>query len=143
MAARFRLSSLLRARLAQEDAAKAEVARARGAVRAAGRTVADARTALQASDLPSGGTGLAVVAAIAARHSLAAGLAAARQGVVSAEEQADERVAELAEAAKRRRAVEKLAERHAAARKFAEQAADQRVVDELAITAASRREEAE
>jgi flagellar export protein FliJ len=134
----FRLSAVLRARQLQEDAAKAEVARARGAARSARQSIGDREAALRDSEEPPNGTGRAVVAAIAARQSLAAGLFAARDGVVAADEVTAGRMAELAEAAKRRRILEKLAERHATLRRAAEQAADQRALDELASTDGQR-----
>jgi chromatin segregation and condensation protein Rec8/ScpA/Scc1 (kleisin family) len=58
--------------------------------------------------------------------------------VAEAEEQTTELVAELAEAAKRRRAVEMMAERHAEAVRVHDLAVDQRSVDELAVTSKQR-----
>ena len=136
---RFRLGAVLRARLAQEDVAEAAVVRARGAGRSARAATASREVALRSTDKPPPGTAMAVVAALAARRSLAADLAAARHEEVVAEAQVDARLAELAEAAKRRRVVEKLAERHAAERRARDAAAEQRALDEIAITAAARR----
>jgi flagellar protein FliJ len=138
MGTRFRLASVLRARQAQEDAAKGEVFRAHGRTRAARDLTSRRELALRATAAPTGGPGRAVVAAIAARQSLAAGLAAAEHGIRAAEAEAAERVTALAEAAKRRRAVEKLAERHAAARAAREQAAEQAALDEIGTTLALR-----
>lgn len=137
--ARFRLASVLRARLALEDMAQAEVVRARGAGRAARTAAARRENVLRESTLPTDASGRAVVAALVARQSLAAGLAAARQDVVVADEDTDARLAELAEAAKRRRIVERLAERHAAVQRARMDAADQRALDEIATSAATRR----
>jgi flagellar export protein FliJ len=136
----FRLGAVLRARQVQEDTARAEVVRARRVGREARQVVAERRGALEAGDVPNGASARAVVAALVARQSLAAGLAAARHDADVAEAQVDARLADLAEAAKRRRGVEKLAERHAAAERARAEAADQRALDEIAVTAATRRE---
>lgn len=135
----FRLSAVLRARLAQEDVAEAAVVRARGAGRSARAVTTSREVALRATDAPPPGTATAVVAALAARRALAADLAAARHQERVAETEVDARMADLAEAAKRRRVVERLAERHAAERRAREAAAEQRDLDEIAITAAARR----
>jgi flagellar export protein FliJ len=135
----FRLAAVLRARRAQEDVAKAEVARARGDARAASDTTADRDLALRATDLPTGVSARAVTAALAARRSLAEGLAAARHGETLTKAQVDARMAALVEAAKRRRVVEKLAERHAAQWRASEEAAEQAALDEIAVTAAARK----
>jgi hypothetical protein len=79
-----------------------------------------------------------MVAGMVARQSLAASLAAAHQLVADSTDIVAARNAELADAAKRRRAVEMLAERHAAAVKAADLAADQRTLDELAVTSRAR-----
>jgi flagellar export protein FliJ len=136
---RFRLGAVLRARLAQEDMARAEVARARGAGRTARQATAAREKSLTATDAPTGGTGLAVVAALAARRALAEDLIAARHRETVAEAQVDARLADLAEAASRRRIVERLAERNAAQRRAEEEAADQRAIDEIAVTIAATR----
>jgi flagellar export protein FliJ len=133
------LGAVLRARLAQEDVAEAAVVRARGAKRSARAVTASREVALRSTDPPPAGTSMAVVAALAARRSLAADLAAARHDEVVADAQVDARLADLAEAAKRRRVVEKLAERHAAERRARDAATQQRALDEIAITAAVRR----
>ena len=137
--ARFKLGAVLRARQVQEDVAKADVVRARGAARDARRTAQQREGVLLSTNLPTGVTARAVVAAVAARHALAADLAAARHGVAIADVRTDERLADLAEAAKRRRIVEKLGERHAAQQRASAEAADQRAIDEIAVTAASRK----
>ena len=137
--ARFRLATVLRARLAQEDVAKAEVVRARGASRFARGVAREREGALRATDVPTGVAARAVVAALVARQSLAAGLAAAQHDIVRADEHADQRRDDLEEAAKRRRIVEKLGERHAAAQRAKIDAADQRAIDEIAVTAAARK----
>ncbi|GAA2516178.1 flagellar FliJ family protein [Pilimelia columellifera] len=136
--ARFRLSTVLRARQAQEDVRKAEVVRARGAARHARRNADERADALRATDASPVGTARAVVAALAARHALAAGLSAAHHAIGEADAHVDAQTADLAEAAKRRRVVERLGERHAAAQKAHAAAVEQRAIDEIAITAAAR-----
>lgn len=136
---RFRLATVLRARQAQEDVAKSEVVHARSAARTARRRVAEREGALRGTDVPTGVPGRAIVAALAARRALASDLAAASHGVEIAEVHIDSRLADLAEAAKRRRIVEKLGERHAADQRTRATAADQRVTDEIAVTAAIRK----
>lgn len=137
--ARFRLATVLRARQAQEDVAKADVVRARSNARSARQRVHERHGALRGTDVPTGVPGRAIVAALAARRSLAADLAAAMADADDAEVYIDARLADLAEAAKRRRIVEKLGERHAATQRTLAAAADQRAIDEIAVTAATRR----
>lgn len=135
---KFRLGSVLRARQAQEDLAKGAVMAARAAAFAADGVVHDRGRALATRRQPQSGTGLTVVAALSAGHSLAVSLGAAVRSREAAEEVSVERYAELAEAAKRRRMVEKLAERHAVARQKLLLATDQKNIDELSISARSR-----
>ncbi|GGJ82503.1 hypothetical protein GCM10010123_10200 [Pilimelia anulata] len=136
----FKLTGVLRARQAQEDVRKAEVVRARGASAAARQRADERRGALRDSDLPANGTGRAVVAAIAARQALAAGLAAAHRGIDDADLEVAESTDRLADAAKNRRVVERLGERHAAAAKAKHASAEQRALDEIAINGATRGE---
>ena len=128
----FRLSSLLRARQAQEDVAKGAVARASRAKEAARRAAAAGETALHDTALPMTGSALALVAAISAQRATAAGLAAARQAVLDSEQHHVDANAELAVAASRRRTVERLAERHTEKLQRADLAAEQRAIDEIA-----------
>jgi hypothetical protein len=93
---------------------------------------------LAGADAPNEGTARAMVASMVARQSLAAGLFAANRMVDDAQEVVDEAAARLAVAAKARRAVELLAERHAEAVKAHDLASDQRNLDELAVTAKAR-----
>jgi len=136
--AKFRLATVFRARQAQEDAAKAEVVRAHTRTRAAEKLARQYTEKLEGSTVPEEGVAQAILASMAARRSMAAGLAAAHKAIAEAEAHAAEKVAELAEAAKRRKAVELLAERHDEELKREAQAADQRVVDELAVTGGQR-----
>jgi flagellar FliJ protein len=79
-----------------------------------------------------------MVAALVARQSLAAGLFDAQRMVTSAEQIEQEKLTALADAAKRRRAVEMMAERHAATVKAHDLRTDQASLDELAVTAKAR-----
>ncbi|SDY81177.1 flagellar export protein FliJ [Micromonospora pattaloongensis] len=137
MSRMFRLGAVLRARQAQEDAAKAEVVRVRRAASDATELADQRESALRDSEIP-GGTARAVAAALAARQALAADLSLARRMVADAERETAERVNELAEKAKGRRAVERLVERQAAEERRLAEAAEQRVLDELAATGPQR-----
>ena len=135
---RFRLGPVLRARQAQEDMSRSAVIQARVEAQSAAALVKRRALELTGADAPNEGTARAMVASIVARQSLAAGLFAASRLAVDADGEIADRQAELAEAAKRRRAVELLAERHAAAVKAHELAVDQREIDELAVTMKAR-----
>ena len=138
MARGFRLASVLRARQAQEDTVRGEVLRARvGAAHAAHATDARDRSLLE-HRIPDADTSHALIAALTARQAMAASLAAARQLQALAELRVAEHTGELTEAARRRRSVEKLAERHAEQRRRHDQYADQSVLDELATTDSQR-----
>lgn len=135
---RFRLAPVLRARQAQEDLARGAVVQARAETESAAALVKRRQLDLAGADAPSEGTARAMVAALVARHSLAAGLADASRLATDAEVHSEQRVAELADAAKRRRGVERLAQRHTDALRAHDQAVDQRNIDELAVTSRQR-----
>jgi flagellar FliJ protein len=134
----FRLASVLRARQAQEDAARGEVLRARRGAAQAAETVETRDRTLTNHQMPGEDTARALVAALTARQAMAASLAIARQLADLAEVRVTERAEELTLAAQRRRTVEKLAERHAEERLRRDLAADQSALDELATTDAQR-----
>jgi flagellar FliJ protein len=134
----FRLAPVLRARKAQEDAARGAVVQSRAEIRDAEALVKRRKLDLVGSDAPSEGSARAMVAALVARQSLAAGLFDAQRMVNSAEVIEQEKLAALADAAKRRRAVEMMAERHAATVKAHDLRTDQAALDELAVTAKAR-----
>jgi flagellar FliJ protein len=134
----FRLGPVLRARKAQEDAAKGSVIQSRAEIREAQQLVKRRQLDLAGADAPTEGTARAMVASMVARQSLAAGLSGAHQMVTDAEEITREKVAELADAAKRRRAVEMMAERHAETVRKHDLATDQSNLDELAVTSKAR-----
>jgi flagellar FliJ protein len=131
---RFRLGAVLRARLAQEDVARSEVARAQQEAAQATELSRHQGRRLRARGVPVDGSGRAVAAALAARHSLAVALSEADQLADEARERTTDQLAALTEAAKARRGVERLAERYTAAGQLREQVADQRAIDELAVT---------
>lgn len=137
---RFRLATVLRARQAQEDMARGVTARARAEADAAAGLVRRAERRLDDQDLPGTGVASAYAAAIWARQALAGALGDAITAAHHADAVTQARVAELAAAAVRRKALERLAERHAAELRRAEEAADRAVLDELASTRFHRKQ---
>ncbi len=134
----FRLGPVLRARKAQEDVARGSALQSRAEVRNAKALVKRRQLDLVGRDAPTEGTARAMVAALVARQSLAASLAGAHRMVDDAEEVEREQLAVLADAAKRRRAVEMMAERHAESVRVHDLTVDQAAVDELAVTSKAR-----
>ncbi|MCU7727119.1 cell envelope biogenesis protein TolA [Actinoplanes sp. KI2] len=134
----FRLGPVLRARKAQEDAARGAVNQSRAEIREAEALAKRRHLDLVGSEAPTEGTARAMVASLVARQSLAASLFGAQRMVADAEEVERERLAVLADAAKRRRAVEMMAERHAELVRAHDLRVDQASLDELAITAKAR-----
>lgn len=134
----FRLGPVLRARKAQEDAARGAVIQSRQEIRDAQALVKRRQLDLAGADAPTEGTARAMVASMVARQSMAATLSGAHRMVADAEETTRERTAALAEAAKRRRAVELMAERHAEAVRAHDLRTQQEAIDEMAVTAKAR-----
>ena len=134
----FRLGPVLRARKAQEDSVRGAVNISRAEIREAQALVRRRTLDLAGADAPTEGTARAMVASMAARQSLAASLSGAHQMVASAEELNREKIAELADAAKRRRAVEVMAERHAETVRAHDLKTDQADIDELSVTSKAR-----
>lgn len=134
----FRLSPVLRARKAQEDAAKGAVIQSRAEIRDAQALVRRKQLDLVGAEAPTEGTARAMVASLVARQSLAGALMSAHKMVTEAEEVERERMAVLADAAKRRRAVEMMAERHAEMVRANDLRKDQANLDELAMTMKAR-----
>jgi flagellar protein FliJ len=134
MKRRFRLASVLRARRAQEDAARGAVVRAHADVHEAAEHQAQSEHALAERDslAVTHREALAFVAAQAARQALAAEISAAGRATAAAETAVDDRMGELTDAAVRRRAVEKLAERHAEAVRKDDASTSQKLLDDLA-----------
>ncbi|MDY7084783.1 MAG: cell envelope biogenesis protein TolA [Actinomycetota bacterium] len=134
----FRLSPVLRARKAQEDAAKGAVIQSRAQIREAQDLVRRKQLDLVGAEAPTEGSARAMVASLVARQSLAGALMSAHRMVSDAEEVERERMAVLADAAKRRRAVEMMAERHAEMVRANDLRKDQANLDELAMTSKAR-----
>jgi flagellar FliJ protein len=134
----FRLGPVLRARKAQEDVARGAVVQSHAELRDAAALVKRRQLELAGADAPTEGTARAMVASLVARQSLAASLSGAHQMVADADGVTRERTAELSDAAKRRRAVESMSERHAELVRVHDLAVDQRSIDELAVTAKLR-----
>ena len=134
----FRLSPVLRARKAQEDVARGAVNQSRAEIRDAQALVKRRHLDLVGAEAPTEGTARSIVASIVARQSLAASLMGAQRMVAEAEELERERMAVLADAAKRRRAVEMMAERHAEMVRANDLRKDQANLDELAMTSKAR-----
>jgi flagellar biosynthesis chaperone FliJ len=134
----FRLTPVLRARKAQEDAARGDLIQSRSEIRDAQALVKRRQLDLVGADAPSEGSARAMVAALVARQSLAAGVFGAQRMVTDAEDVEREKLAALTDAAKRRRAVELMAERHAATVKAHDLRTDQASLDELAVTSKAR-----
>lgn len=134
----FRLSPVLRARKAQEDAARGALNKSRAEIRDAEALVKRRKLDMIGAEAPSEGSARAMVASLVARQSLAAGLMDAQRMVEDAESLERERMAELADAAKRRRAVESMAERHTEMVKAHDLRKDQANLDELSMTSKAR-----
>ena len=129
---------MLRARKAQEDAARGAVNQSRAEIRDAQALVKRRSLQLVGADAPSEGTAKAMVASLVARQSLAASLFDAQRMVTDAEQVERDRMAVLADAAKRRRAVEMMAERHADLVRAHDLKTDQANLDELSTTSKAR-----
>src|SRR5689334_8530332 len=134
------MALVLRTRKAMEDVAKGSVLRSKADVAAADEHVKQQELILAGSSEPDNGTSIGVVAALVARHSLAAAASQARQLRQLAQVRTDQLTAELAETAKQRQVVEKLVDRQQAEWRRQEQTRDQKIIDELAVTARQRNE---
>ena len=93
----FRLGPVLRARKAQEDAAKGAVLQSRQEIRDAQALVKRRQLDLAGADAPTEGTARAMVASMVARQSMAATLSGAHRMVADAEELHLEKQAALAD----------------------------------------------
>jgi flagellar FliJ protein len=122
---------VLRARRVQEDVARGDVARANAEVEQASRRTAARAGSLDDWSGPDSVSNTAFLASVAAGRALAESLTAATRAERSARVDADERKDLLRAAAQRRRSVEKLVERAAAAHRQNELAVEQRAVDDL------------
>jgi flagellar biosynthesis chaperone FliJ len=136
--ATFRLAAVLRARHAQEEAAKAAVVRARAEAYQAAVRVRALERDLDGRVVPDAASAAAFSATMSARNALAGALNAAIDMSRLAEDSVRERIDDLTDAAVQRRIIEKLEEHHAAARRRTAETADANAVDDL-TTAAHRR----
>ena len=137
----FRLAAVLRARHAQEDAAKAAVVRARADAEAALLRARAIERDLDSRAVPDAASAAAFSATMRARTAMAGALTEAIGVTALANDKVEERMHELTNAAVRRRTLEKLEERHAAARKHVEEKADETAVDDLITAAHGRRDQ--
>ncbi|NJC71792.1 hypothetical protein HC031_18995 [Planosporangium thailandense] len=135
----FRLSSVLRARRAQENSARGRLLLARQEAAEAAERVRRMDEAIAARPRPDSASGVAFAATMWARHAMAFELSMAVTAAADANATVDERAADLTAAATRRRIVERLGERHAEAERVAENTAAQLEADDL--TAARHRGE--
>lgn len=127
----FKFAGVLRARVAQENAAKSEVARSRLAASAAMAEVHRQSATLDEAEKTSYSTANALAVALANWQALAGELTLAQGRADEAEVIVENRKADLAAAARQRKAMEKLAERHAATRRHRADLAERSEVDDL------------
>jgi flagellar FliJ protein len=137
----FKLAAVLRARQAQEDAAKAAVVRARADAEMLASRARSIERDLDGRPLPGTSSAAAFTATLSARNALAGALNDAIGAARLADGAVQERLDELTDAAVQRRTIEKLEERHKAARRHKEDKADELAVDDLTTAAQSRRTE--
>jgi flagellar biosynthesis chaperone FliJ len=139
--AAFKFAAVLRARHAQEDVAKAAVVRARAEASAAAVRVRAVERDLDGRAIPDASSAAAFIATMSARNALASALCAAIGTRSHSDEGVQQHIEDLTGAAVQRRTIEKLEERHTAARRRVEDAIDARAVDDLTTSAHSRRTE--
>ncbi len=135
----FRLGPVLRARKAQEDAARGSANQSGADVRNTKALVKRRQLDLVGRDAPTEGSARAMVAVLVARQSVATRLAGAHRMVDDAEQVEREQLAELVDAAKHRRAGEIMAQRHAESVRTHDLTVDQAAVDERAVTSKGRK----
>jgi hypothetical protein len=128
---RFRFAGLLRARVAQETVAKAAVARTRFAASTAHAQVHRQAASLDAAEQVHVSTAHALAGAIAGRQAMAAALSGAVTAARSADGVVAESMVDLTVAARQRKAMDKLAERHAKVRQRAADKAERAEQDDL------------
>ena len=128
---RFRFAGLLRARVAQESVAKAAVARSRFAASTAHAEVHRQAASLDAAEKVHISTAHALAGAIAGRQAMAAVLSGAVTAAQSADGVVAEMMTDFTVAARQRKAMDKLAERHAQARKREADEAERAEHDDL------------
>jgi hypothetical protein len=140
---RFRFAGLLRARVAQETVAKAAVARSRFAANTALVEVHRQSASLDAAEQIHVSNAHALAGALVSRQALAAALSASVSAAGTADAVVAETMADLVVAARQRKVMDKLAERHAQARQRLADAAERAEQDDLVSSrfVAAREEE--
>jgi flagellar protein FliJ len=133
MSGRDWIPTVLRARQAQEDLVAQDLAVARRDAGQAADQHAEQLARVTAMVLPESQSGRAFSASSAAQQAAAATLAAARNRVLFAESRVAGKMAELTVAARSRRTVEKLQERHQDEQASAASDLAQRELDEVSI----------
>ncbi|MDQ1721846.1 MAG: hypothetical protein QOI26_1580 [Pseudonocardiales bacterium] len=134
MTARSWIPTVLRARQAQEDLVAQGLAVARRDAGQAADQHAQQLARVNAMTLPESQTVPAFHASLAAQQAAAATLAAARNRVLFAESRVAGKMAELTTAARSRRTVEKLHERHQDEQAATASGIAQRELDEVSIS---------
>lgn len=129
---KFRFAGLLRARLTQESVEKAKVARLRFAANTALAEVHRQAASLDEAEKQHPSVAHALAGALVGRQAMAAELSATVAVARAAEGVVDEALVDLAVAARQRKAMDKLAERHALARQRRADAAERAELDDLA-----------
>ena len=132
MSMRRRIGGLIRARQVQEDQARGALQRARLEAEAAAERRRRYEDALGSCPAPDAASAGAYAASLSARHAMGAALNAAIGVAAEFDGTVRERLADLTEAASRRRAMERLAERREESAREADDAAVQFEIDDLA-----------
>jgi flagellar protein FliJ len=128
---RFRFAGLLRARVAQETVAQAAVARSRFAANTALAEVHRQAASLDAAEQIHPSNAHALAGALVGRQAMAAALSASITSARAADTVVAETMVDLSLAARQRKAMDKLAERHALTRQRAADAAERAELDDL------------
>ena len=126
-----RFAGLLRARIAQETVAKAAVARSRFAANTALAEVHRQSASLDEAEKIHPSNAHAVAGALVSRQAMAAALSASVTAFRAADAVVDGAMADFSLAARQRKAVDKLVERHALARQRAAETAERTELDDV------------
>jgi len=126
-----RFGGLLRARIAQETVAKSAVARSRFAANTALAEVHRQSASLDEAEKIHPSNAHAMVGALVSRQAMAAALSASVTAFRAADAVVDESMVDFSLAARQRKAVDKLVERHALARRQAAEAAERSELDDV------------
>lgn len=129
---RFRLAGLLRLRRLQEDQVAAALARANADEQAARRRVERAQESVASSTLPASASAATYQAAVAGRAALVGLAQESRIAALDAVQRVHDVQADWADARRRTRVLDKLAERHADVVRREDLADEQKVLDESA-----------